>query len=72
MKAMVGSSPAGARVPSPPGTMRTSSGGAVVNVCVGTMDWAKVDELVDGVWAGILVETGSSVAAIMERLRGSS
>ena len=44
MNAIAGSkNGAGARVPRPPGTMRTSSSGAVLNVCVGRTDSPKVE-----------------------------
>lgn len=44
MKDRTGAMDSSARLPKPPGMMRTSmSGGAVSNVCVGTMDWAKLE-----------------------------
>ena len=50
----------GARVPRPPGTIKTSSGGAVSKVCVGTTLWKKVEFL--GFMLGLcgFVVTGSS------------
>lgn len=58
----------GARVPTPPGMKSTSSGGAVSNVCVGTMDSPKVELKEFMAAERALVDTGSSVAAIIERL----
>ena len=57
----------GEREPRPPGTMRTSSGGAVSSVCVGTTSWKKVEFL--GFMRGVtgLVVTGSMVSAMRAR-----
>lgn len=59
------SSSAGTLVPAPPGTKSTSrSSGALAKVCVGTMDWLKLDPAVA---RKLAVETGSSVLAMMYR-----
>lgn len=58
----------GARVPTPPGTMRTSRGGAVVNVCVGTTLWWKVEPMGFPATMGEAVETASRVEAMRERV----
>jgi hypothetical protein len=51
----------GSRVPGPPGTRRTSRGGAVVKVWVGRISWVKGPEE---------VRMGVRVGAIRERVRG--
>lgn len=51
------------RVPSPPGTRRTSSGGAVSKVCVGRMFWLTASGKVGG-----FVFTGSRVVESRERV----
>jgi hypothetical protein len=54
----------------PPGTMRTSSGGAVVKVWVGRMDWVKKGLAQGMVWLVGTVGTGERVAAMVESVRG--
>jgi len=53
-------------VPAPPGTKSTSRSGALAKVCVGKMLCAK--EELPGVAIRSLVDTGSRVSAISERL----
>lgn len=48
----------------PPGISSTSTAGAFVKVCVGTISWPKDDET-KGFGSGF-VDTGSSDSAIME------
>ena len=57
----------GEREPRPPGTMSTSSSGAVSSVCVGTTSWKKVEFF--GFMRGVTgrVVTGSMVSAIRAR-----
>lgn len=64
MKSMEGLN-SGARVPTPPGTRRTSRGGAVAKVWVGRMDWEKVEDSLDWPTA---VGMGERVEAMMERV----
>ena len=62
---------AGARVPRPPGTIRTSrEGGGAAKVWVGTTLWLKF-EVCGFIGAEIgLVETGSRVEAMSESVMG--
>lgn len=56
----------GTRVPTPPGMMRTSRGGAVANVWVGRILWWNVEPIGLPESMGDAVETGSRVAAMRE------
>lgn len=57
----------GARVPGPPGMIRTSSGGAVSKVWVGRTPSLNVEFATFVAHGGSFVETGLSVSAISER-----
>lgn len=61
-------------VPFPPGIIRTSkSSGALSKLCVGTMDWEKLElevEVESEESKGWWVDTGDRVEARMERWRG--
>lgn len=55
-------------MPTPPGTIRTSSSGALAKVCVGRTDAANVEFM--RLRAGLIgpLDTGSKVSAIRVRL----